>query len=109
MVVEKYNLDEMFKGWFIGNFEPSLYKTNEVEVGVKKYKKGEFENPHFHKIATEFTVIVNGIVEMNGIQYGENDIIKIVPGVSTNFKALTDVITVVVKLPGANNDKYEQD
>ncbi|WP_262410631.1 hypothetical protein [Flavobacterium johnsoniae] len=46
---------------------------------------------------------------MNGIQYGENEIIKIVPGVTTNFKALTDVITVVVKLPGANNDKYEQD
>ena len=109
MVLEKYNLDEMFKGWFVGNFEPSLYKTNEVEVGVKKYKMGEFENSHFHKIATEFTVIVSGIVEMNGVQYGENDIIKIVPGVSTNFKALTDVITVVVKLPGANNDKYEQD
>lgn len=107
MVLEKYNLDEMFKGWFVGNFEPSLYKTNEVEVGVKKYKMGEFENSHFHKIATEFTVIVSGIVEMNGVEYGENDIIKIVPGVSTNFKALTDVITVVVKLPGANNDKYE--
>ncbi|WP_262410630.1 hypothetical protein [Flavobacterium johnsoniae] len=39
MVVEKYNLDEMFKGWFIGNFEPSLYKTNEVEVGVKNIKR----------------------------------------------------------------------
>ena len=109
MLLEKFNLDEMFKGWFIGNFEPSLYKTNDVEVGIKKYKMGEFENSHFHKIATEFTVIVNGTVEMNGVQYSENDIIKIVPGVSTNFKALTDVITVVVKLPGANNDKYEQD
>ncbi|WP_343707626.1 hypothetical protein [Flavobacterium sp.] len=107
--MEKYNLDDMFKGWFIGNFEPSLYVTNDVEVGVKKYKKGEFENSHFHKIATEFTVIISGIVEMNGTQYTNNDIIKIVPGVSTNFKALTDVITVVVKLPGANNDKYEQD
>ena len=109
MRLEKYNLDEMFKGWFIGNFEPSLFKTNDVEVGVKKYKKGEFENSHFHKIATEFTVVISGIVEMNDVQYGENDIIKIVPGVSTNFKALTDVITVVVKLPGANNDKYEHD
>jgi len=109
MAIEKYDLDEMFKGWFIGNFEPSLYKTNDVEVGIKKYKKGEFENSHFHKIATEFTVIISGIVEMNGIQYSENDIIKIVPRVPTNFKALTEVITVVVKLPGANNDKYEQD
>lgn len=107
MALEKYNLDEMFKGWFIGNFEPSLFKTNDVEIGVKKYKEGEFENSHFHKIATEFTVIISGVVEMNGVQYFENDIIKIIPGVSTNFKAITDVVTVVVKLPGANNDKYE--
>ena len=107
MELEKYNLDDMFKGWFIGNFEPSLFKTNDVEVGVKKYKAGDYENAHFHKIATEFTVIISGEVEMNGVVYKENDIIKIVPNVVTNFKAITDVITVVVKLPGANEDKYE--
>jgi hypothetical protein len=107
MELEKYNLDDMFKGWFIGNFEPSLFKTNDVEVGVKKYKAGDYENAHFHKIATEFTVIISGEVEMNGTFYKENDIIKIVPNVVTNFKAITDVITIVVKLPGANNDKYE--
>jgi hypothetical protein len=107
MEIEQYSLEDMIKGWFIGNFEPSLFKTNDVEVGVKKYLAGDLENSHFHKIATEFTVIISGVVEMNGIQYVENDIIKIIPGVSTNFKAITDVITVVVKLPGANNDKYE--
>lgn len=107
MELEKYNLDDMFKGWFIGNFEPSLFKTNDVEVGVKKYKAGDYENAHFHKIATEFTVIISGEVKMNGVVYKENDIIKIVPNVVTNFKAITDVITVVVKLPGSNDDKYE--
>lgn len=43
---------------------------------------------------------------MSGQNYTEGDILKINPGVSTNFKALTDVTTVVVKLPGAINDKY---
>ena len=107
MELEKYNLADMFKGWFIGDFEPSLFKTNAVEVGVKKYLAGNYENSHFHKIATEFTVIISGEVEMNGVIFKENDIIKIVPNVVTNFKAITDVITVVVKLPGANDDKYE--
>lgn len=107
MEIEQYSLENMIKGWFVGNFEPSLFKTNDVEVGVKKYLEGDYENAHFHKIATEFTVIISGVVEMNGIQYVENDIIKIIPGVSTNFKAITDAVTVVVKLPGANNDKYE--
>jgi hypothetical protein len=107
MKIESFKLDDMIKGWFIGNFEPSLFKTNDVEVGVKRYKAGDTENNHFHKIATEFTVIVLGEVEMNGMIYKENDILKIAPNVAANFKAITDVITVVVKLPGANNDKYD--
>jgi hypothetical protein len=107
--MEKHKLEDMTKGWFIGNFEPSLFKTNDVEVGIKKYSAGDYENSHYHKIATEFTVIISGSVEMNGVQYFENEIIKINPGIKTNFKAITDVITVVVKMPGANNDKYEID
>jgi hypothetical protein len=105
-VIEKFNLEDMIKGWFIGNFEPTLYLTNNVEVGIKKYKKGDFENKHYHKIATEFTVIISGLVQMNGIVYKENEILKILPGVITDFYVLEDTTTVVVKVPGANNDKY---
>lgn len=104
--MEKFNLDDMVKGWFIGNFEPSLHKTNDVEVGIKKYKAGDEEGYHHHKIATEFTAILDGEVEMDGKNYKSGDIIKIEPNISTNFKALTDVTTVVVKIPGASDDKY---
>ena len=80
------NLDKMIGGWFIGNFEPSLLKTNDCEVAVKRYNKGDYEGHHYHKIATEYTVIINGRIKMNGIEYG--------------------TVNVVVKIPGANNDKY---
>lgn len=97
----------MIKGWFIGNFEPSLLKTNAVEVALKRYKKGDYEEAHYHKIATEFTVIVSGRVRMNGKEYREGDIIVIEPNDSTDFEALEDnTVNVVVKIPGANNDKY---
>ena len=33
------NLDNFIRGWFVGNFEPTLYKTNDVEVAVQYYKK----------------------------------------------------------------------
>ena len=100
-------IDEMTKGWFIGNFEPSLLKTNAVEVALKKYKKGDYEKAHYHKIATEFTVIVSGRVRMNGKEYIEGDIIVIEPNDSTDFEALEDnTVNVVVKIPGAHNDKY---
>jgi hypothetical protein len=105
-MTKKYYLNEMINGWFIGNFNPSLFKTNDVEVGVKYYKAGDFESHHFHKIATEYTVIASGEVKMNNIIYKAGEIVVIEPGVSTDFLALTDVTTVVVKIPGANNDKF---
>ena len=100
-------VSDMIKGWFIGDFEPTLWKTNDVEVAVKHYKAGDAETAHFHKIATEFTVITAGTVEMNGVQYQAGDIVVIERGEVTDFRAITDVTTTVVKIPGAANDKYE--
>ena len=104
--MKKNKLSEMIGGWFIGNFEPSLLKTNYVEVAVKKYKTGDSEEAHYHKVATEYTVILEGKVRMMGIEYNEGEILTIQPMESTDFLALTDVTTVVVKVPGASNDKY---
>lgn len=101
-------LEDMIKGWFVGNFEPTLLKTNDVEVAVKEYKKGDYEAKHYHKIATEITVITQGRVKMNGREYKKGDIIVMEPSETTDFEALEENTTnVVVKLPGANNDKYE--
>jgi quercetin dioxygenase-like cupin family protein len=83
-----------------------LYKTDLVEVGVKEYKAGDKEQLHYHKVATEITVIVKGMVVMNGTLYNSGDIIIIEPGESTNFEALADTITTVVKLPCVKDDKY---
>ena len=99
-------LDEMKGGWFIGNFEPSLYQTNDCEVAVKSYHKGAKEEPHFHKIATEYTVIVSGKVRMFDTIYEAGDIVIVEPGEATGFEALEDSVNVVVKIPGANHDKY---
>ena len=56
-------------------FSPSLCKNSNCEVAVKYYKKGEYEESHYHKIATEYTVIISGRVKMNGIEYKTGDII----------------------------------
>jgi quercetin dioxygenase-like cupin family protein len=103
------HLKDMINGWFVGNFNPTLLKTNEFEVAIKEYVKGEFENKHHHKIATEITVIACGRVRMNGVEYTKGDIVIIPPNQATDFEALEDTITTVVKYPGANNDKYAGD
>lgn len=104
MKVEK--ISNMTKGWFVGNFDPSLYKTNDCEVAVKSYAKGEKEQSHYHKIATEITAVVKGRVRMFDTIFVEGDIVIAEPGDITAFEALDDAVNVVVKLPGVNNDKY---
>ena len=101
-----FHLKDMVKGWFVGNFEPTALLTQDVEVAVKKYKAGDYEPAHYHKIATEITVIADGEVRMNGVTYSSGDIILIEPNQATDFLAITDVITTVVKFPGAKDDKY---
>lgn len=96
----------MFKGWFVGDFTPTLYPSQDVEVALKRYVIGDYEALHHHKIATEITVIVSGSVMMNGHKYNADDVIIMEPGESTDFKCLTDVVTVCVKLPCVKNDKY---
>jgi hypothetical protein len=43
---------------------------------------------------------------MNGVEFISGDIITIEPMESTDFEVLEDTSTIVVKLPGASNDKY---
>lgn len=100
------NLDKMIRGWFVGNFEPTMKKTNDCEIAIKKYKAGSYEEKHFHKIATEITVIIKGKVKMFDQIFEEGTIIEVEPEDITDFTALTDTETVVVKIPGVNNDKY---
>lgn len=99
-------LDAMFKGWFVGNFEPTVYNSDQCEVAVKYYLAGDKEPAHYHKIATEITVIVSGKVRMGDGFYNVGDIVTIAPGETTDFEALEDTVTTVVKLPCAANDKY---
>lgn len=99
-------LTDFTKGWFIGNFDPSLAKTEAVEVAVKRFRAGEHESAHYHRIATEYTAVISGHVLMFNEEWAPGDVIVAEPGDITSFLALTDAVLTVVKLPGAPNDKY---
>jgi len=99
------NLDSFVKGWIVGDFSPALLKSKDIEVGIKKYKTGDFEAKHVHNLVDEYTIIVSGIVEMDGVKYSENDIVFVPKGVPTDFKCLENSITVVLKTPSIPSDK----
>ena len=90
----------MIRGWFVGDFTPSVIQTKDFEVGIKYYKKGDYEECHTHKIATEITVIVTGSVRMRGKEYKQGDII-VMKQISIMTPALSDCITAVVKTPSS--------
>jgi len=99
-------IEDYFKGWVVGNFNPSLFKTENFEVAVKYYKKDDYEPEHYHKVATEITIITKGNVVMNGTSYSEGNVITIEPGESTDFRVMDDVTTTVIKFPCVKDDKY---
>lgn len=107
--MRKFILSKFTRGWFVGDFEPTLVKTRGFEVGVKNYKKGDKEKAHYHKIADEFTVITNGSCKLNRKVYKAGDIIWIKPGEVAEFEALEDCTNTVVKIPSVKGDKYTAD
>ena len=105
--MKSYKLNDMKLGWFVGDFEPSVIRTSEFEVAVKKYSRGSREEKHVHKIAQEVTLIIRGSVRMNSKVFSAGDIVLLEPGEPTNFEAISEeVVTVVVKTPSVIGDKY---
>ena len=93
-------------GWFAGDFSPSVLRSREFEAACKFYKKGTAESAHVHKIATEITLIARGRARMNGVEHTTGDIVVLDPGEASDFHALEDTITMVIKSPSVIGDKY---
>lgn len=104
-----HKLSDFTRGWFVGDFSPSLFLTKDFEVAVQSYRAGDKELEHFHSIATEITVIIEGRVNINGTMLAEGDVVVFSPNESCKFEAITDAKTVVVKSPSVPNDKYNLD
>ena len=101
-----FNLSDYTKGWLVGDFDPALIKSKDIEVGIKEYKKGDTEQSHKHEIVTEYTIVLTGRVKMLHQEYEKGRIIKVDPGIWTSFEALEDSITLVIKTPSIPSDKH---
>lgn len=94
-------------GWFIGNFLPAVLHTSMFEVCYKRHTKGEVWPVHYHKIATEYTILVHGKLIMNGKLIEPNTIIIMNPYEIAEPEFLEDCEVLIVKVPSVPGDKYE--
>jgi quercetin dioxygenase-like cupin family protein len=104
--MKKFKYDDMKAGWYIGNFEPTAFKTQNFEVAYVKHSKGQKWDAHFHKIATEINLLIRGKIKINDIIYSSGDIFIIYPNEVAVPSFLEDSEVVIVKVPSDVNDKY---
>jgi len=97
--IDKYNL-----GWLVGNFEPALLHSNDIEIGIKYINAGDPVERHYQKVATEYNYIVTGKVNANGSNLIAGDIFIYEPGEITELKILEDTTIVVIKTPSLGYD-----
>ena len=101
-----FNLNEFKNGWVVGDFTPSLIKSRDAEVAIKRYSKDTREPKHMHRLADEITIVIDGRVAMNGKIYDKDTVILTKAGESVEFIAVTDAVTCVIKSPSVQGDKY---
>jgi quercetin dioxygenase-like cupin family protein len=104
--MKKQKLDDMTRGWFIGNFEPSVLKTKDFEVGVLTHKKGEVWKKHYHKLGTEYNVLINGKMFICDTEINEGEIFTIDPYEIADPVFLEDCTVVCIKTPSVPGDKF---
>lgn len=102
----KRNLSEFTRGWFIGNFEPSLLRTEQFEVAIITHVKGEKWPPHYHKIGTEYNVLIEGKMFICGQEINPWEVFVFEPGEVADPVFLEDCKVLCVKVPSVTNDKY---
>jgi hypothetical protein len=105
--MKKYKIQDFTKGWFIGNFEPTLLKSDQFEVGLLTRNKDLKETPHYHAIGTEYNLLVSGSMTIFGEPIKPGDIFIIEPNEVADPIFHEDCQILCVKTPSIPGDKYE--
>jgi hypothetical protein len=102
-----FNLSDFKRGWFIGNFKPSVLLTDMFEVGVLTHAKGEAWPAHFHLTATEFNVLLEGRMHVSGSEIKAGEIFIFEPGEVADPVFHENCKILCVKVPSIPGDKFE--
>lgn len=105
--MKKTRIEDYKRGWFIGNFEPSVLKTPAFEVSYMRHSKGEYWAPHFHKESEEYNVLIEGKMSIQGQVLESGDVFVFEKGEIADPVFLEDCKLIVVKVPSILGDKYE--
>jgi len=104
--MEILKMKDMKAGWFVGNFEPTAYKTEQFEVCYKHHVKGEKWDIHYHKEGTEINYLVKGKMIIQNKQLNEGDIFILKPYEIADPIFLEECTVLIIKTPSIPGDKF---
>jgi len=104
--MKKFRLENMKSGWFVGDFEPSAFKTDSFEVCHRVHSRGEKWDKHTHKVAIEINLLVKGRMNMCGEDLTSGDIFIVYPSEISDPVFHEDCEIVCIKTPSVPADKY---
>jgi quercetin dioxygenase-like cupin family protein len=99
------NLENYFRGWLIGDFEPSIMRSKEFEVCIAYHQMGEYSPAHFHTKSEEINVVLSGQLTVNGRNLMAGDIFWYHKNEPSDVSFLADTSLLVVRVPSAPGDK----
>jgi quercetin dioxygenase-like cupin family protein len=105
--MKKLRIEDMKLGWFVGNFEPTAFKSEDFEVCYRVHPKGDVCMRHTHKIGTEINLLVRGRMKICDEELTSGDIFIIYPGEISDPVFFEDCEIICVKSPSVPGDKYE--
>jgi hypothetical protein len=94
-------------GWFVGDFQPSIWNTKDFEVGYKYHQAGEPWPAHYHEHMDEITVLVDGVMRIQDQILVGPTIFLLKKGEIADPEFLADCQVVVIKTPSVPGDKIE--
>ena len=96
-------------GWFVGDFSPTIITSSKLEFGYKRILKNHSPDYHFHKIKTEYTILLEGKIFLEFSKKIINPItcIKLNPFEKNDQYFLEDSLILIINSPSIKNDKHK--
>jgi hypothetical protein len=104
--MEVSHISDFKKGWFVGDFEPSIFRNPFFELAHQKHEAGYKTPKHFHKVTTELTYIVKGKMRVGDQILSDGCMFVYEKGEMADSEVIEDVDIVVLRYPSIPTDKY---
>lgn len=101
-----WNVYEFTRGWFLGNFSPSILDTSDFEIGILSHTKGETWPFHYHQEADEYNVLLQGKMLLNNHLLESNTQFVLYKNEIACPFFLEDCRVLCIKSPSRPKDKH---